>query len=160
LSTELEAVRKATCSNPPFTRSSGVPIPPPLAIQLCQKATLHTHRSVGRLVVDVHERALDVRQHLDLVLQLLAHIVRLPQWGIRRHHNVHLDEVVLPPAALISATSYSSSLKKDSQVRSIKKQICSTKRRKRGGGRCIDARGTPARCRSSQSRPRTSSPCR
>jgi hypothetical protein len=49
-----------------------------------------------RLVVDMHERALDVRQDLDLVLQLLADVVRLPQRRCAVHDDVDLDEVVRP----------------------------------------------------------------
>ena len=55
-----------------------------------------THRHMRRLVINVHERALDVRERLELVLELLADIVRAPQRRVRRHHHVDLDEVLRP----------------------------------------------------------------
>ena len=48
-----------------------------------------------RLMVDVHERAADVGQDLDLVLQLLADVVRLPERCVGVHDDVDLDVVVL-----------------------------------------------------------------
>ena len=47
-----------------------------------------------RLVVDVHKRASDVREDLNLVLQHLADIVRLPERRVRVHHDVYFDEIV------------------------------------------------------------------
>lgn len=52
-----------------------------------------------RLVIHVHERALDVRKDFDLVLQLLADVVRFPERSPRVHHDVHLDKVVLHGAS-------------------------------------------------------------
>jgi hypothetical protein len=40
----------------------------------------------------MHERPLDVWQRFDLVLELLADIVRLPEWGVARHDDIDLDE--------------------------------------------------------------------
>jgi hypothetical protein len=59
-----------------------------------RRTRARTYRPVRRLVVDVHERALDVREDLDLVLQLLADVVRLPQRRRAVHDDVDLDEVV------------------------------------------------------------------
>ena len=50
---------------------------------------------VRRLVVDMHERTTDVWQDLDLVLQLLADVVRLPERRVRVHDDIDLDVVVL-----------------------------------------------------------------
>lgn len=62
---------------------------------------------VRGFVVDVHECAADVRQDLDLVLQLLAEVVRLPQRRARGHHHVHLDVVLLqPPKTPVSISSH------------------------------------------------------
>lgn len=52
-------------------------------------------RCVVGLMVDVHKRPFDVRQHLDPVLKLLAEVVRLPQRRARVHDDVNLDVVVL-----------------------------------------------------------------
>ena len=49
---------------------------------------------VGELVVEVDERALDLWQALQLLLQGLADVVSLPQRHVRRQHDVHLHEVV------------------------------------------------------------------
>ena len=57
-----------------------------------------------RLVVDVHERALHVRERLELVLELLANVVRLPQRRIRGHHHVDLEEVLGPALRYGSAS--------------------------------------------------------
>jgi hypothetical protein len=54
-----------------------------------------THRRVSRLMIYVHKSTLDIRKHLDLVLQLLADIVGLPQRGSSIHDDVHLDDVIL-----------------------------------------------------------------
>ena len=56
-----------------------------------------TYGRVRRLVVDVHKGTADVGQDLDLVLQLLAQVVRLPERRVRVHHDVDLDVVVLQP---------------------------------------------------------------
>lgn len=56
---------------------------------------METHWRMRRLVVEVHERAADVRQDLDLVLQLLADVVCLPERGICVHDDVDLHVVVL-----------------------------------------------------------------
>jgi hypothetical protein len=53
-----------------------------------------TDRTVGGLMIDVHERTLDVRQDLYFVLQLLADIVRLPQRGVPVHDDVNFNKVV------------------------------------------------------------------
>ena len=50
---------------------------------------------MSRLVVDVHERALDAWEGFYLVLQSLTDVVRLPQRRVRVHDDVELDEVVL-----------------------------------------------------------------
>lgn len=55
----------------------------------------YTYRRVRRLVVDVDECAADVGQNLELVLELLAQIVRLPKRRVRVHDDVNLDVVVL-----------------------------------------------------------------
>ena len=47
-----------------------------------------------RLVVDVHEGTADIGQDLDLVLQLLAQVVRLPERRVRVHHDVYFNEIV------------------------------------------------------------------
>ena len=47
-----------------------------------------------RLVVHMHERPLHVGQNLDLVLQLLADVVRLPQGRVCVHDHVDFNEVV------------------------------------------------------------------
>jgi hypothetical protein len=46
-------------------------------------------------MIDVHKSTLDIRKHLDLVLQLLADIVGLPQRGSSIHDDVHLNDVIL-----------------------------------------------------------------
>jgi hypothetical protein len=53
------------------------------------------YRPVCCFVVDMHERALYVGQNFKFVLQLLADIVRLPEWRISIHDHVNFDEVVL-----------------------------------------------------------------
>lgn len=55
----------------------------------------NTHRCMCRLMIYMHEGALHVRQHLDLVLELLADVVRFPQRRIGRHDDVDFDEVIL-----------------------------------------------------------------
>ena len=54
-----------------------------------------THRRVRRLMVDVDERAADVGEHLELVLQLLAQVVRFPERRVGVHDDIDLDKVVL-----------------------------------------------------------------
>lgn len=54
-----------------------------------------TYRGMSRLMIDVHKGTLDIRKHLDLILQLLANIVCLPQRGSSVHDDIHLDDVVL-----------------------------------------------------------------
>jgi hypothetical protein len=49
---------------------------------------------VGELVVEVDERALDLSQPLELLLEGLTDVVRLLQSHVRRKHDVHLHEVV------------------------------------------------------------------
>jgi hypothetical protein len=63
-----------------------------------------TYRSVRSLVIHVHERPLDIRQSLNLVLELLADIVRLPEWGVAQHDDIDLDEKLR--AALYCDTAY------------------------------------------------------
>ena len=53
------------------------------------------HRGMGSLVVDMHERALHVGEYLNLVLQLLADVMRFPQRRACIHDDVDLDKVVL-----------------------------------------------------------------
>jgi hypothetical protein len=48
------------------------------------------------LVIDVDKGAVDVGQALDLVLELLADVVRLPERRLGVHGDVHLDKVVWP----------------------------------------------------------------
>ena len=55
-----------------------------------------------RLVVDVHERTLDAGQRFDLLLKLLADVVRLPEGRVGVHDDVELHEVVLLPHAPVS----------------------------------------------------------
>lgn len=50
---------------------------------------------VQMLVVDVHERALDVRQPLQLALKILAHIVRNFQRCIGIHDDINFDVELL-----------------------------------------------------------------
>lgn len=49
---------------------------------------------MGELVVEVHERSLDLRQAFQFLLQGLADVVRLLQRHAWRQHDVHLDEVM------------------------------------------------------------------
>ena len=60
-----------------------------------EKSDRATHGHVGCLVVNVDERAFNTWECLDLVLQLLGKVVRLPQGRICTHDDVKLDEVVL-----------------------------------------------------------------
>jgi hypothetical protein len=53
-----------------------------------------TDRTVSSLMIDVDERALDVWQDFNLVLQLLADIVRLPQRGVPVHDDVNFNKIV------------------------------------------------------------------
>lgn len=46
-----------------------------------------------RLMVHVDETPLHIWEHLNLVLELLANVVRLVKRRIRRHDNVNLHEV-------------------------------------------------------------------
>jgi hypothetical protein len=39
---------------------------------------MYTHRSMCVFVIDMHKGAFDVREHLNLVLELLANIMCLP----------------------------------------------------------------------------------
>ena len=55
---------------------------------------------MGCFVVDVHKRTVHVGQLLDLVLELLAEIMCLPERRLGIHHDVNFDEVIWP--ALIS----------------------------------------------------------
>lgn len=57
---------------------------------------LDTYRLVTRLVVDVDECTLDVRQLLDLHLQLLGHVVRDLEPLVAVHDHVDLDDVTRP----------------------------------------------------------------
>jgi hypothetical protein len=43
----------------------------------------------------MHKGTFDIRQHLQLVLELLANVMRLPEWGRSVHDHIDLDEVVL-----------------------------------------------------------------
>ena len=47
-----------------------------------------------RFVVDVDERAPDVRQYFNLVLQALAEVVRLPEGSARVHDYVDLNVII------------------------------------------------------------------
>lgn len=53
-----------------------------------------TYRGVGRLVVNMDECAADIRQDLDLVLEGLAEIMRLPERSVCVHHHVDFYIVV------------------------------------------------------------------
>ena len=53
------------------------------------------HRGMGSLVIDMHKRALHVGEYLDLVLQLLADVMRFPQRCVCIHDDVDLDKIVL-----------------------------------------------------------------
>lgn len=44
--------------------------------------------------VDMNKGAFAHRQLLNLVLQVLANVVREPEWRLWLHHNVHLDDVL------------------------------------------------------------------
>jgi len=50
---------------------------------------------MSRFVINMHKGTLDIRKHLDLILQLLADIVCFPQRRRSVHDNVHLDDVIL-----------------------------------------------------------------
>lgn len=47
-----------------------------------------------KLIVNVHKASFDIRQDLNLILQLLANIVCLGEGGIFVHHDVDLHEIV------------------------------------------------------------------
>lgn len=55
-----------------------------------------TYGGMCRLMVDMYKCASDIGQHFDLILKLLADIVRLPQWSVRVHHYVDLNIVIRP----------------------------------------------------------------
>jgi len=46
-------------------------------------------------MVDMHERAIYVGKHFDLILQLLADIMRFPQGRARVHNDVDFDKIIL-----------------------------------------------------------------
>ena len=50
---------------------------------------------MGSLMVDMHERTIHVGKHFDLILQLLADIMRFPQGRARVHDDVDLDKIIL-----------------------------------------------------------------
>ena len=52
------------------------------------------------LMIDVYERALDVRQDFDLVLELLTDVVRFPEWSAGVHDNINLDKVFLSTVSM------------------------------------------------------------
>ncbi len=45
-------------------------------------------------MVDMNERAADVRQHFDLVLQILGKVVCLPERRVRTHHDIDFDVII------------------------------------------------------------------
>ena len=53
------------------------------------------NRVVTCFVIHVHKCTLDVRQNLNLILELLTEVVCLPERGIFVHDNVDLDKVIL-----------------------------------------------------------------
>ena len=63
---------------------------------------METYWCMRRLVVDVHKRTADVGQDLDLVLQLLADVVRPPERRVRVHDDVDLDVVVLEHSSVLT----------------------------------------------------------
>ena len=48
-----------------------------------------------RFVVYMNESSFNIRKDFNLVLQLLADIVRFPKRSIRVHHDVNFDKIVL-----------------------------------------------------------------
>ena len=54
-----------------------------------------THRYMSPFMVDMDESSFDIWKNLYLVLQLLADVVCLPEWGIAVHHNVNFHEIIL-----------------------------------------------------------------
>jgi len=50
------------------------------------------------LMIDMDECSSDIRQHLYLILQLLADIMCLPQWRVCIHHDVDFHEIILENA--------------------------------------------------------------
>lgn len=47
------------------------------------------------LMIDVDECSLHIWKNFDLILELLADIVGLPQWGISGHDDINLYEIIL-----------------------------------------------------------------
>jgi hypothetical protein len=54
-----------------------------------------THRCVSPLMVDMDKSPFYIGKSLYLVLQLLADVVCLPEWGVAVHHDVNFHEVIL-----------------------------------------------------------------
>lgn len=47
------------------------------------------------LVIDVDECSLHIRENFDLILELLADIVGLPQWRTRVHDDINFYKIIL-----------------------------------------------------------------
>lgn len=45
-------------------------------------------------MIHVYKRPLDIGKYFDLVLELLADVVRLPKRCVSRHNNIHFNKVV------------------------------------------------------------------
>lgn len=58
-------------------------------LQILLKSML---RLVRRLIIYVHIRSLNIWQGLNLNLQFLGNIMRLPQTHLWAHHNIHLSD--------------------------------------------------------------------
>ena len=54
-----------------------------------------THRCMSPFMVDVDKSSFYIGKVLYLVLQLLADVVCLPEWGIAVHHDVDFHKVIL-----------------------------------------------------------------
>ena len=54
-----------------------------------------TYRCVSPFMVDMDKSSFYIGKNLYLVLQLLADVVCLPEWGIAVHHDINFHKVIL-----------------------------------------------------------------
>jgi len=54
-----------------------------------------THRDMSPFMVDMDKSSFHIGKNLYLVLQFLADVVCLPEWGVAVHYDVNFHKVIL-----------------------------------------------------------------